>query len=95
MSQSTVQLQNENLSTNSGGYSVVLHNDDHTPYALVVQTLMVATGCPKDEAEIETWEAHHFGKSQVHFSGQSECEAIASVIGRAGIVATVEPEWND
>ena len=62
------QLTLETNETNlSGRWMTVIYNDDHTPMDLVVLTIMVATRCDAKEAEIETWEAHTYGKPQSIF----------------------------
>lgn len=76
-------------------HKVIIFNNDVTPYDLVVQVLIDATGCSIDEAMIETWEAHHFGKAEVHFAGEPACLAVAEFIKTFGIRAEVAKEWND
>ena len=79
----------------TGRYMVVIHNDDITPYDAVISVLIAATGCDRQEAEIETWEAHTYGKAPVHFSSQEECEVAARVIASIGIKVNVLKEWDD
>ncbi len=74
---------------------VVLFNDDHTPMDNVIEVLMRATGCDMQEAYIEMWEAHTFGKCSVHFAGKSECEDAASVISSIGLQTEVTIEWPE
>ncbi len=76
-------------------WMVTIFNNDWTPIQDVVDVLMTATGCTLEEAAIETWEAHHFGKAPVHFADQVECERAARVINAIGVVTEVGPEWND
>ena len=56
---------------------------------------MNATGCDLDEASMETWEAHHFGKAPVHFDSEAECRHVAQMIEQIGVKTSVSPEWND
>lgn len=79
----------------SARHMTVIYNDDHTPYEAVVEVLVRATGCSRGEAEMETWEAHHYGKAPVHFGSQRDCQGAADVIGTIGVKAEVMPEWND
>jgi len=74
---------------------VVIYNNDSTPMDVVVDLLMEATGCDEQEAFIEMWEAHHFGKAPVHFSTIAECEKAAGIIASGGVKTTVEPEFID
>jgi ATP-dependent Clp protease adaptor protein ClpS len=95
---STVPLLEPSLEDAVQGGSrwmTVIFNNDHTPMDVVVQTLMTATGCDAQEAYIEMWEAHTFGKAACHFSSRETCEAVASVIERAGVQTEVCLEWPE
>lgn len=81
--------------TGTGRWMVVILNDDHTPIEDVIEILMKATGCGLNEAYMETWEAHTYGKAPVHFSGRDECEVVASMIGSIGVQTQVRREWDD
>lgn len=76
-------------------WMVVIHNNDITPFDLVILTLMQATGCDLEEASMEAWEAHHFGKAPVHFSSETQCHQIAQMIEQVGVKTSVSPEWDD
>ncbi|MEI7987107.1 MAG: ATP-dependent Clp protease adaptor ClpS [Armatimonadota bacterium] len=90
------QLAPEINDTNlSGRWMTVIFNDDHTPMDLVVLTIMVATRCDTTEAEIETWEAHTYGKAPIHFASEAECNQVASVIRTIGVKTEVCLEWED
>jgi ATP-dependent Clp protease adapter protein ClpS len=73
----------------------IIFNDDHTPIDLVVLTVIAATKCSVEEAEIETWEAHHYGKAPIHFSSESECDQVARVLQSIGVKTEVVPEWTE
>lgn len=73
----------------------VIYNNDVTPFDRVIEALMVATDCELEEAQIETWEAHTYGKAPVHFDSRTTCEGVAAVITSFGIRTEVEPEWKD
>jgi hypothetical protein len=45
-----------------------------------------------EEAEIETWEIDHLGKSNVHFADKEECEGVAQIIRQIGIQVEVKSE---
>lgn len=81
--------------TLTGRWMVVIYNNDVNTVDEVIAILMRATGCSVDEAAIETWEAHTFGKAQVHFAGRTECEVVAAMIGSIGVKTEVRPEWED
>ena len=53
---------------------------------------MQATACTLEEAEIETWEVDHLGKSVVHHGGQEECQRVAGIIRTIGIRVEVVEE---
>src|SRR2546423_15624769 len=72
-----------------GGYVVIVYNNDHNTYEEVEQILMQATSCSKREAEIETWEVDHLGKSTVHHGDEDECEKAAAIIRTIGIQVEV------
>ena len=74
---------------------VVIFNNDTNSMDEVVEVLMRATGCDLDEAYIEMWEAHTYGKAPVHFASRSECEEAASIISSIGLKTEVAPEWED
>ena len=95
MSQILERPQTDGPDVCTGRWMVVIYNDDHTPYDMVILAIMRATGCGRHEAEMETWEAHHFGKAPVHFAAKDECEKSAAVIASIGVKTEVSPEWND
>jgi ATP-dependent Clp protease adaptor protein ClpS len=86
-----------NPSNGAGGnrWMVTIFNNDTNSFDEVIGILMRATGCDMEEAAIEAWEAHHYGKAPVHFAGQKECTEIAVLISSIGVQTEVEPEWQD
>ena len=90
------QHQPEINETNlSGRWMTVIFNNDHTAMDMVVLTIMVATKCDAKEAEIETWEAHTYGKAPIHFASEGECNQVASVLQSIGVKTEVCLEWED
>jgi ATP-dependent Clp protease adaptor protein ClpS len=79
----------------TGRWMVKIFNNDYTPYRAVVFILMAATGCDLEEAEIETWEADHYGEASVHFDAEPRCREIAAMISKIGVNTAVCPEWED
>lgn len=73
----------------------VIHNNETSTFDEVIEALMVATDCELEEAQIETWEAHTFGKAAVHFDSRTTCEGVAAVIKSFGIRTDVAPEWAE
>ncbi|MBS1717811.1 MAG: ATP-dependent Clp protease adaptor ClpS [Armatimonadetes bacterium] len=94
---STTWLEPEVIATpkTSGRYMVTIFNNDDNSIEEVVGILMEATRCSQQEAAMETWEAHHFGKAPVHFASRQECEKIALKISTIGVATSVDPEWKD
>lgn len=74
------------------GWIVTVLDNDYNSIDQVMFILIVATGCSQDEAEIETWEVHHLGKSVVHHGGEKECRRVAEVIRTIGIQVLVTKE---
>lgn len=74
------------------GYIVIVYDNDHNTVPEVISILQQATRCTRDEAEMETWEVHHLGKSVVHHSGKDECERAADIIRTIGIRVEVREE---
>ncbi|MCS6777133.1 MAG: ATP-dependent Clp protease adaptor ClpS [Chloroherpetonaceae bacterium] len=66
-------------------YIVVVYDNDYNTFDEVILILMKATACSLQEAQIETWEIHHLGKSVVHYGSKPECERVARVIRTIGI----------
>ena len=81
----------EDTGTGSG-YIVIVYDNDKNTVDQVIQILMQATACTQEEAEIETWEVHHLGKSVVHHGGQEECDRVAGIIRTIGIRVEVVEE---
>lgn len=76
----------------SEGFIVIVYDNDHNTVDQVIMILQKATGCTLEEAEIETWEVHHLGKSVVHHGSQEECERVAGIIRTIGIRVEVVEE---
>lgn len=79
------ELIHDDEATHSAGWLVTVYNNEENTYDEVITILMIATGCDLEEAEIETWEIDHLGKSVVHQAGREECENAASIIAKIGI----------
>ena len=76
-------------STGSGGWVVIVFNNEYNTYEQVIDILMRATGCTAEEAWIETWEIDHLGCSVVHHADEEECNRAAAVIATIGIKVEV------
>lgn len=74
-----------------GEHLVIVFNNDHNTFDEVISILQKATGCSREEAEMETWEVDALGKSVVHHADRQECERVATIIATIGIRVAVEP----
>lgn len=81
--------------TGRGRWMTVIFNNEDNSIDEVVEILMAATSCDREEAEIETWEAHTYGKAPVYFGGKGECARVAGIIETIGVATEVAPEWDD
>lgn len=72
----------ERETTRSGSteWLVIVFDNPVNTWDEVILILQKATACTLEEAQMETWEVHHLGKSIVHHSDREECERVASVI---------------
>lgn len=95
MNQSLLQPEILEPSTQNARWMVLIYNNPYNTMDEVIEILMRATGCDMDEAYIEMWEAHTFGKASVHFAAKVDCEEAATVIRTVGVKAEVVPEWTD
>jgi ATP-dependent Clp protease adapter protein ClpS len=86
------QLEHQQFTANDKGWIVTVYNNDYNTYEEVVTILMIATACSMDEAEIETWEVDHLGKSVVHHAAEDECRSVAEIIATIGIRVEVTQE---
>ena len=53
---------------------------------------LLGNDATEQEAEIETWEVDHLGKSVVHIADKEECETVARIIRQIGIEVEVKSE---
>jgi ATP-dependent Clp protease adapter protein ClpS len=83
-------LFDETARSSLGDYVVIVFNNDVNTYDEVILILQKATGCSLEEAEMETWEIDHTGRSFVHYGDQAECERAAAIIATIGIRVAVE-----
>lgn len=74
------------------GWIVTVYDNESNTIEQVIQILMIATHCDLREAEIETWEVHHLGRSVVHHGGEDDCVNVASIIATIGIQVQVSEE---
>ncbi len=95
MSQILEQLQTQGPDTSMSRWMAVIFNDDVISFTEVISALMLATHCQLEEAQMEAWEAHHYGKAPVHFASKSECEVVVRKLQTIGLKTEVVPEWAE
>lgn len=90
----TVERPGRVEETSSGGdrWKVTVFDNEINTYEEVIEVLIMATGCCREEAYCEAWEIDHFGKSDVHFGGHDECQCVASLVATIGIEVAVQCE---
>ncbi|GMV37909.1 MAG: hypothetical protein AMXMBFR61_24170 [Fimbriimonadales bacterium] len=76
----------------AGHWVVVVYDNDYNTFDEVIAILLIATRCSLREAQTETWEVHHLGKSVVHFGSEEECKRVAAIISSIGIRVEVREE---
>src|ERR671915_236921 len=83
-------LSDDTTQQSIGDYIVIVFNNEVNTFEQVIGILQKATGCSLEEAQMETWEVHHTGRSVVHHGDQTECERAAGIIATIGIKVAVE-----
>jgi ATP-dependent Clp protease adapter protein ClpS len=71
-------------------WQAVLYNCDCHTYAQVIQQLMLAIGCSRDQAYELAWIVDHHGRASVYFGEKAECERVVRILGDIGLRAEVE-----
>lgn len=95
MSQTTLQPDLLPGGKTQGRWMVTIFNNDTNSFDEVIGVLMQSTGCTLEEASIEAWEAHTYGRSGVHFDAKPECERVADIISSIGVQTKVSLEWEN
>jgi ATP-dependent Clp protease adapter protein ClpS len=85
-------LEQVPFDNDQNGYIVTVYNNEVNTYEEVIMILMIATGCAQSEAEIETWEIDHLGKSVVHHGSADVCARVAEIVSKIGIRVEVTQE---
>jgi len=80
----------DDVGNNAGDWVVIVFDNPVNTWDQVIGILQKATGCPLEEAEMETWEVHHLGKSIVHHGDKPECDRAAAIISTIGIQVAVD-----
>lgn len=75
---------------NSGGFRVVLYNDDDHSFDEVVLQIQKATGCDLEKAIDIMWEAHSKGRAICFHGERKECHRVARVLREIRLQAEVD-----
>lgn len=73
------------------GWSLVLLNDDVTPYDYVIESLINVCRHNIIQAEQCTWIAHHKGKAKIKSGDFEEMAAMKDALNLRGIMCDLEP----
>lgn len=76
-------------------WGLIIFNNDYNSLDEVIFGLIAATQCDVQEATIETWEAHTYGKAWVHFGSREECKRASIVMEAIGVKTEVRKEWDE
>ena len=68
-------------------FMVLVHNNTHTDAMKVVGTLKAFCGYTEEQAVHYTLKVHHLGKAVVFWGKQSECDGLASELGKIAVKA--------
>lgn len=71
-------------------WQAVLYNCDCHTYEDVIQQLMLAIGCSRDQAYEYAWIVDHHGRAAVYFGEQKDCERVVHILQDIGLRAEVE-----
>lgn len=85
-------IREHQLESQADRWIVTVFDNDYNTVEEVMSILIIATQCSTEEAEIETWEIHHLGKSVVHADTEPNCERVAQIIRKIGIQVVVESD---
>jgi ATP-dependent Clp protease adapter protein ClpS len=72
------------------GWNVILHNDDITPFQIVVEALMIVLGYDKPRSEAIMWEAHTLGKASVIVTSKVLAEQYKERLEAYRLTITIE-----
>jgi hypothetical protein len=70
--------------------SVLYHCDCHT-YQQIIQQLMLAIGCTREQGYELAWRVNHHGHAPVYYGAQKDCEQVVRVLRDINLRAEVEP----
>jgi ATP-dependent Clp protease adaptor protein ClpS len=71
-------------------WQVVLFNDEVHTFDEVILQIQKATGYSLEKATEITWRVHNNGKAVVYIGSEEDCEKVAGVLGRIGLLVQVE-----
>ncbi|NMW18173.1 MAG: ATP-dependent Clp protease adaptor ClpS [Chlorobiaceae bacterium] len=71
-------------------YRVVLFNDEEHSFDEVIQQIIKATQCSRQQAERCTWEVHTRGRSIVYFGPMSNCLKVSSILEEIALKTEIQ-----
>lgn len=82
----------DSITGSDGHWVVCVHNNETNSFDEVINILMRATKCTREEAEMETWEIHNLGKAVVHHGSEEDCQEAGAIISSIGVQVEVYKE---
>jgi hypothetical protein len=88
-----MQVEDVEFSVDSGldnPWQAVLYTCDCHTYAQVIQQLMLAIGCTREQGYELAWMVNHHGHATVYYGDKIKCERVVQILQDAGLQAEVE-----
>ena len=70
-------------------WKTILFNCDCHTFETVIEQLMKAIGCDSLQAQRLAWVVHSSGSATVFRGKKEDCERVANVLGRVGLLVKV------
>ena len=70
-------------------WKTILYNCNCHTFETVIEQLMKATGCDSLTAQRLAWVVHSSGSATVFKGKKDDCEQVANVLGRVGLLVKV------
>lgn len=88
-----IQVEDVEFSLDDGldnPWQAVLYNCDCHTYEQVIQQLMLAIGCTREQGYEIAWIVDHHGRAAVYHGEKPECERVVRILRNIGLRAEVE-----
>lgn len=88
-----MQVEDVEFSLDAGlenPWQAVLYNCDCHTYAQVIQQLMLAIGCTREQGYELAWMVNHHGHAAVYYGDKTHCERVVQILRDIGLQAELE-----